>query len=223
MRKVIGKRLLESKQTIPHFYLTVDCQIDSLLKLREQINQTAPKTNNEPAHKISVNDFVIKAVAHALKAVPQANASWSDEGIILYNNIDVSVAVAINEGLITPIIKNADQKSLSHISNEMKELARRAKENTLKPEEFQGGGFTISNLGMYGIKEFEAIVNPPQAGILAVGAAEKRAIVKDDKIEAATVMCVTLSCDHRVVDGAVGAQFIQSFKNFIETPALMLV
>lgn len=223
MRKVIAKRLLESKQTIPHFYLTADCQIDSLLKLREQINQSAPKTNNEPIYKISVNDFVIKAAAHALKAVPQTNASWSDEGVIMYNNIDISVAVAIKEGLITPIIKNADQKSLSYISSEMKELANKAKTNSLKSEEFQGGGFTISNLGMYGIKEFKAIINPPQAGILAIGSAEKHPIVKGNTIEVGTIMCATLSCDHRVVDGAVGAMFLSAFKNFIENPALMIV
>jgi pyruvate dehydrogenase E2 component (dihydrolipoamide acetyltransferase) len=222
MRKVIAKRLLESKQNIPHFYLGVDCILDNLLAIREEMNAKAPKAGDAPAYKLSVNDFVIKASAHALKAVPEANASWSDNGLLQYNNIDISVAVPIDDGLITPIVKNADQKSLSAISNEMKDLIKRAKSNSLKADEFQGGGFSISNLGMYGIKEFNAIINPPQACIMAVGAAEKRPIVEDDEIEIATVMNITLSCDHRVVDGAVGARFLQAFKAYIENPAMML-
>ena len=222
MRKVIAKRLLESKQNIPHFYLGVDCILDNLLAIREEMNAKAPKAGDAPLYKLSVNDFVIKASAHALKAVPEANASWSDNGLLQYNNIDISVAVAIDDGLITPIVKNADQKSLSAISNEMKDLIKRAKSNSLKADEFQGGGFSISNLGMYGIKEFNAIINPPQACIMAVGAAEKRPIVEDDEIEIATVMNITLSCDHRVVDGAVGARFLQAFKAYIENPAMML-
>lgn len=223
MRKTIAKRLLDSKQTIPHFYLSVDCILDNLLAIREEMNSKAPKGGEAPLYKLSVNDFVIKASAHALKAVPEANASWSDNGLLQYNNIDISVAVAIEDGLITPIIKNADQKSLSLISNEMKDLIKRAKSSSLKADEFQGGGFSISNLGMYGIKEFNAIINPPQACIMAVGAAEKRPIIENDEIEIATVMNITLSCDHRVVDGAVGARFLQAFKAYIENPAMMLV
>jgi pyruvate dehydrogenase E2 component (dihydrolipoamide acetyltransferase) len=223
MRKVIAKRLVESKQTVPHFYLTVDCQLDELLKVREQINAKAPKNGDKAAYKISVNDFVIKASAQALRAFPKANASWSDEGIMIYNNVDISIAVAIEDGLITPIVKNADQKSLAQISAEMKDLAARAKTNSLKPEEFQGGGFSISNLGMYGIKQFNAIINPPQACILAVGVGEEKPVVRNGKLEIATVMTVTMSCDHRVIDGALGAELIQAFKNFIEQPAMMLV
>jgi pyruvate dehydrogenase E2 component (dihydrolipoamide acetyltransferase) len=223
MRKVIAKRLVESKQTVPHFYLTVECQLDNLMALRDEINKNAPKNGDTPLYKISVNDFIIKAAAHALRAVPGANSSWSDDGIIRYNNIDISVAVAIDEGLITPIVRNADQKSLGQISNEVKELAKRARVNALKPEEFQGGSFSISNLGMYGIKEFKAIINPPQACILAVGAAEKRPVIRDDKIEIATLMTISLSCDHRVVDGTMGAELLNACKQFIQNPALMLV
>lgn len=223
MRKVIAKRLVESKQTVPHFYLSVDCNIENLIALRQEINTRATQSDGSSSYKISVNDFVIKASAQALKTIPQANASWSENGIIFYNNIDISVAVAIADGLITPIIKNADQKSLSHISAEMKDLANRAKQNALKPEEFQGGGFSISNLGMYAIKEFKAIVNPPQACILAVGASEKRAVVINNEIKIAEVMTVSISCDHRVVDGALAAQLLNAFKAFIENPALMLV
>lgn len=219
MRKVIAKRLTESKSTVPHFYMSADCNIDQLLVLREQINQRA-----NGAFKISVNDFVIKACAVALRNNPKANASWSDEGIIQYNNVDISVAVAIEDGLITPIIQNADQKTLSQISNEMKDLATRAKKNALRPEEFQGGGFSISNLGMYGIKEFSAIINPPQSCILAVGASEKRVVVKQDgTFGAANIMTITISCDHRVVDGAIGAELMQTIKLFLEQPAMMFV
>jgi pyruvate dehydrogenase E2 component (dihydrolipoamide acetyltransferase) len=212
VRKIIAKRLTEAKITIPHFYLTVDCQIDRLLDLRRQLNETIEGT------KVSVNDFIIKGIAVGLKLVPAANASWAEEGVLIYKNIDVSVAVATPGGLVTPIIKKADTKSLQHISEEMKELASRARDNKLKPEEFQGGGFTVSNLGMYGVKEFAAIINPPQGCILAVGAGEQRPIVKDGQLAIATVMTCTLSVDHRVVDGAVGANFLATFKKLIEEP-----
>lgn len=221
IRRVIAKRLLESKQNIPHFYLSIECNIDRLLQLRQEMNSI---TNQEkPEYKISVNDCVIKAVALALAEVPEANASWGEEAILQYNNVDVSVAVAIDGGLITPIIRNADQKSLANISNEMKDLAKRARNNALKPEEFQGGGFSISNLGMYGIKQFQAIVNPPQACIMAVGASNKRPVVINDQISIATIMDISISCDHRVVDGTVGANFLASFKKFIENPLRLFI
>lgn len=221
IRRVIAKRLLESKQNIPHFYLSIECNIDRLLQLRQEMNSI---TNQEkPEYKISVNDCVIKAVALALAEVPEANASWTEESILQYNNVDVSVAVAIDGGLITPIIRNADQKSLANISNEMKDLAKRARNNALKPEEFQGGGFSISNLGMYGIKQFQAIVNPPQACIMAVGASNKRPVVINDQISIATIMDISISCDHRVVDGTVGANFLASFKKFIENPLRLFI
>lgn len=223
MRKVIAKRLLEAKLTVPHFYLTIDCEMDNLLTLRNEINGKAPQDKGNPLYKVSVNDFVIKASAHALKVVPKANASWSDDGIIRYNNIDIAVAVAIEDGLTTPIIRNADQKGIAQISNEMKELVKRAKANALRLEEFQGGSLSISNLGMYGIKQFSAIINPPQSCILAVGAAEQRAMVRENKIEIVTMMTATISCDHRVVDGALGAELLNAFKQFMENPALMLV
>jgi pyruvate dehydrogenase E2 component (dihydrolipoamide acetyltransferase) len=220
MRKVIAKRLCESKQTVPHFYLSIECEIDNLLKTRAEMNSTTSKEN--PEYKLSVNDFVIKAVAMALRKVPAANSSWTDEAILQYNNVDVSVAVAIDGGLITPIVKNADQKSLSVISNEMKDLAARARIGKLAPEEFQGGGFSISNLGMYGIKNFKAIINPPQSCILAIGTSSERAIVRNGQVAVANIMDVSLSCDHRVVDGAVGAEFLNWFKKYIENPVLML-
>jgi pyruvate dehydrogenase E2 component (dihydrolipoamide acetyltransferase) len=216
MRKVIANRLLESKQTIPHFYLTIECKIDSLITLREQINKDADK-------KISINDFIIKAVALTLKQMPEVNSSWSGEGIKKYTNVDVSVAVSVDQGLITPIIKKADTKTLSNISMEMKDLAARAKENKLRPEEFQGGGFTISNLGMFGIKQFCAIINPPQSCILAIGTTTKKPVVNGEKIEIASIMDVTLSCDHRVVDGVLGANFLNVFKNYLENPVRILV
>ncbi len=215
-RKVIAKRLTEAKQTVPHFYLTVDCAIDRLLELRKQLNETTDA-------KVSVNDFVIKAVAVGLRMVPAANASWAEEGILMYKNVDVSVAVATPNGLITPIIKKADQISIQQISRQMKDLAARARDNKLKPEEFQGGGFSISNLGMYGIKEFSAIINPPQGAILAVGAGEQRPIVKDGQLAIATMMSCTLSVDHRVVDGAVGAEFLTTFRKLIEEPIRLFV
>ncbi len=222
MRKVVAKRLLESKQQIPHFYLNLDIQLDDLLKVRAQINEKA--ANQELGYKISVNDFIIKASALAMKDNPIVNTSWYDDATVKYNNVDISVAVAIEGGLLTPIVQNADQKSLPQISNEMKDLAKRARGGELAPEEYTGGGFSISNLGMYGIKSFNAIVNPPQSAILAVGAGEKRAIVNGKgELESATVMTVTLSCDHRTVDGAVGAEFLNSLKAYLEKPALMLV
>ena len=221
MRKVIAKRLTESKQLVPHFYLTLDCEIDTLLKGREALNAQSPK--GEGAYKLSVNDFVIKATAMALRKIPAANVSWSDEGMIVYDRADISVAVAIPGGLITPIIYDAANKGLIQISSEMRDLAKRAKENKLKPEEFQGGTFSISNLGMYGIKHFEAVINPPQAGILAIGAGEQRAVVKNGQVTVANVMSVTLSADHRAIDGAVGAEFIAAFKKLIEEPLGMLL
>ena len=222
MRKVIAKRLTEAKQTIPHYYLTVDCEIDSLLKGRTALNAQAPE-KGEGAYKLSVNDFVIKAVAMALRQVPAANASWSDDGIIMYDRADISVAVALPSGLITPIIVDAANKGLIQISAEMKELAQKAKNNKLKPEEFQGGTFSISNLGMFGTKQFAAVINPPQAGIIAVGAGEQRPVVKNGQLAVATVMSCTLSADHRVIDGAIGAEFMAAFKKLIEEPLGMLL
>jgi pyruvate dehydrogenase E2 component (dihydrolipoamide acetyltransferase) len=218
MRKVIARRLLEAKATIPHFYLTVDCVIDDLLRLRGELNGR-PGAD----YKLSVNDFVIKASALALRKVPSANATWTDEAVRLYENVDISVAVATPEGLITPIVRKADTKGLAAISGEMKDLAARARDKKLKPEEFQGGGFSISNLGMYGIKEFAAIINPPQVAILAVGKAEQRPVVKNGALAIATVMTCTLSCDHRVVDGAVGAEFMQAFQGLIEDPLKIML
>ena len=221
MRKTIAKRLLQSKQTAPHFYLSIDCQIDKLLNIRKIINDEM--SSRESPCKVSVNDIIIKAVAMALQEIPEANASWNHDNIVYYNNIDISVAVAIDGGLITPIVKNADQKTVSTISKEMKELAGKARNNTLKPHEFQGGGFTVSNLGMFGIKNFHAIINQPQSCILAIGKGEKRAVVIEDKIQIASVMDVTLSCDHRSVDGAVGAKFLSCFQKYIENPTLIFL
>ena len=221
-RKTIARRLAESKRDIPHFYLTVDCEMDALLKLRGDLNARAPK-EGEGSYKLSVNDFVIRAVALALRRVPAANASWTEDAIRLYTNVDVSVAVATPMGLITPIIRRADTKGLAEISREIKDLAERARGAKLMPEEYQGGGFTISNLGMYGIKSFSAIINPPQSCILAIGAAEQRAVVKKGALAIATVMTCTLSVDHRSVDGAVGAEFLATFKPMIEDPTTMLL
>ncbi|WP_425364001.1 pyruvate dehydrogenase complex dihydrolipoamide acetyltransferase [Candidatus Tisiphia endosymbiont of Hybos culiciformis] len=220
IRKIIAKRLLESKQTIPHFYLSIECNMDKLFDIREDINKSLME---ESKIRISVNDFVILAVAKALKVVPEANASWDESAIRYYNNVDVSVAVAVDNGLITPVVRNADQKDLVTLSRELQTLIKKARDNKLTPEEFQGGGFSVSNLGMYGVKNFNAIINPPQSCILAIGASSKRPIVDNDQIKVATIMDVTLSSDHRVVDGAVGAKFLASFKKFIESPALMLI
>ncbi len=217
MRRVIARRLTESKQTVPHFYLTVDCEIDALLKIRSELNAKSD------AYRISVNDFVIRAAALGLRQVPAANASWSDEAILLWDTVDIAVAVALDDGLITPIVKQADRKGLATIANEAKDLAARARAGKLKLEEFQGGTFSISNLGMFGVREFAAVINPPQGGILAVGAGEKRPVVKDGALAVATVMSCTLSCDHRAVDGAVGAQFLAAFKKLIEDPLTMLL
>ncbi len=221
MRKVIARRLAESKRDAPHFYLTVDCEIDALLTTRKALNERSPE--GEGAYKISVNDFVIRAAALALRDVPAANASWTDAAIRVYRGVDVSVAVAIPDGLITPIVRGADQKGLAAISNEMKDLAKRAREGKLTPEEFQGGTFSISNLGMFGIKEFAAVINPPQGAILAVGAGGQRAVVKENALTIATVMSCTLSIDHRVVDGTVGATFLGVFKKYVEDPLSMLL
>ncbi len=222
MRKVIARRLTESKQQVPHFYLTVDCDIDKLLAGRASLNAKSPE-KGPGAFKLSVNDFIIKAVAVALRQVPNANASYSDDGMLLWDNVDISVAVAIPGGLITPIVRNADKKGLVDISNTMKDLAVRAKDGKLKPEEFLGGTFSISNLGMFGIKDFAAVINPPQGCILAVGAGEQRAVVKNGALAVATVMSVTLSVDHRVVDGSVGAEFLAAFKKIVEDPLSMLL
>jgi pyruvate dehydrogenase E2 component (dihydrolipoyllysine-residue acetyltransferase) len=224
MRRTIAARLTASVQTIPHFYLTVDCDIGKLLEAREEINATAPKDKDgKPVYKLSVNDFVIKALALALKRIPDANVSWTEAGMLKHKHSDIGVAVAMPNGLITPIIRNAESKSLSTISNEMRELASRARARKLKPQEYQGGTTAISNLGMYGIKDFTAVINPPHATILAVGAGEERAVVRNGKIEAAHIMSVTMSCDHRAVDGALGAELIGVFKALIENPVMMLV
>ena len=224
MRKTIAKRLTESKQSIPHFYLSVDCELDKLLELRTQINDSAPvDSDGKPEFKLSVNDFIIKAHALALIAVPDANSSWTDAGMLIHKHADIGVAVAIEGGLITPIIRKAEQKKLSVISAEMKDLATRARSRKLMPEEYQGGSTAISNLGMFGIKDFSAVINPPHATILAVGAGLQQPVVKNGELKVATVMTVTLSTDHRAVDGVLGAQLLQAFKGYIETPVSMLV
>jgi pyruvate dehydrogenase E2 component (dihydrolipoamide acetyltransferase) len=227
MRKTIARRLTEAKSTIPHFYLTVDIELDALLALRTQINNAAPVTKTDkgeaPAYKLSVNDMVIKALALALKAVPDANVSWTDSALVKHRHADVGVAVSIPGGLITPIVRKADEKTLSVISNEMKDLAARARGRKLKPEEYQGGTTAVSNLGMFGVKDFAAVINPPHATILAVGAGEERAVVKNGEIKIATVMSVTLSTDHRAVDGALGAELVAAFKRIVENPLSMLV
>ena len=219
MRKIIAQRLQEAKQTVPHFYLTIDCEIDELLKVRKELN------GRSDAFKISVNDFVVRASALALRKVPECNASWINGGLRLYSGVDISVAVAIDDGLVTPILRNADHKGLGALSEEMKELAARARAKPmgLMPEEYQGGTFSISNLGMFGIKEFAAIINPPQSMILAIGAGEQRPVVKDGALAVATMMSCTLSVDHRVVDGAAGARFLGAFKGLIEDPLTMLL
>jgi len=224
MRRTIAQRLTASVQTVPHFYLTMDCDIGKLLAAREEINATAPKDKEKkPLYKLSVNDFVIKAMAIALQRIPDCNVSWTEGGMLKHKHSDIGVAVAMPGGLITPIIRNAETKSLSTISAEMKDFAARARARKLKPEEYQGGTTAISNLGMYGIKDFTAVINPPHATILAVGTSEERAVVRGGKIEAAHIMSVTLSCDHRAVDGALGAELIGAFKMLIENPVMMMV
>jgi pyruvate dehydrogenase E2 component (dihydrolipoamide acetyltransferase) len=224
MRRTIAQRLTASVQTVPHFYLTMDCDIGKLLAAREEINATAPKDKEKKLlYKLSVNDFVIKAMAIALQRIPDCNVSWTEGGMLKHKHSDIGVAVAMPGGLITPIIRNAETKSLSTISAEMKDFAARARARKLKPEEYQGGTTAISNLGMYGIKDFTAVINPPHATILAVGTSEERAVVRNGKIEAAHIMSVTLSCDHRAVDGALGAELIGAFKMLIENPVMMMV
>jgi pyruvate dehydrogenase E2 component (dihydrolipoamide acetyltransferase) len=224
MRRTIAQRLTASVQTVPHFYLTIDCDIGELLAAREQINAKAPKDKEQkPAYKLSVNDFVIKAMAVALQRIPACNVTWTEAGMLRHKHSDIGVAVAMPGGLITPIIRNAELKSLSAISNEMKDFAARARARKLKPEEYQGGTTAVSNLGMYGINHFTAVINPPHASILAVGASEERAVVRGGKIEAAHIMSVTLSCDHRAIDGALGAELIGAFKLLIENPVMMMV
>jgi len=224
IRKIIAQRLVQAKLTIPHFYLTIDCNIGKLLAAREEINAAAPKDKDgKPAWKLSVNDFVIKALAIALMHVPDANVTWTEGGMLKHKHADVGVAVAIPGGLITPIVRQADMKPLSLISNEMKDYAARARARRLKPEEYQGGTTAVSNLGMYGIKEFYAVINPPHATILSVGAGEERAVAKAGKIEVAQLMTVGLATDHRAVDGALGAQLLGAFKALIENPVMMVV
>jgi pyruvate dehydrogenase E2 component (dihydrolipoamide acetyltransferase) len=223
MRKIIAARLLQAKQTIPHFYLTISCDIENLLEVRERLNAHAPRDKEKaPLWKLSVNDFVIKALALALQRVPDANVTWTDGGMLKHKHSDVGVAVAVEGGLFTPVIRNADTKTLSQISLEMKDLAARARKRRLAPHEYQGGTTAVSNLGMFGIENFSAVINPPHATILAVGAGEKRAVVIGEEIKARTMMSCTLSCDHRAVDGALGAQLLQAFKALIEEPALMM-
>jgi pyruvate dehydrogenase E2 component (dihydrolipoamide acetyltransferase) len=224
MRRTIAQRLTASVQSIPHFYETMDCDIGRLMAAREEINAAAQKNKDgKPAYKLSVNDFVIKALALALQRIPDANVIWTEAGLLKHKHSDIGVAVALPGGLITPIVRNAETKSLSAISNEMRDLAARARDRKLKPHEYQGGTSSVSNLGMYGIKDFTAVINPPQSTILAVGTGEERAVVRNGKIEAATIMSVTLSCDHRAIDGALGGQLIVAFKTLIENPVMMVV
>lgn len=224
MRSIIAKRLQESKQEIPHFYLSVDCNVDELLKAREFINSSSPKDKEgKPCYKISVNDIVVKSVASALKLKNFMNCSWNCDSILYYNNIDISVAVSIQDGLITPIIKNVDQKGLIQISCEIKELAKKARENKLRPDEFQGGGITISNLGMYGIDSFKAIVNPPQACIISVGSVSEKPVVKNNQISIGNIMNVGISVDHRAIDGSKAAEFLSELRKILENPVLAIL
>lgn len=225
MRRTIAARLVEAKQTIPHFYLTTDVELDALMEAREQANAKAKRgPDGKPLYRLSVNDFLIKALAAALQRVPAANAAWAEDRILYFEPSDISVAVAIEGGLITPVLRNVEKKSIAAVSTEMRELAARAKARKLKPEEYQGGSTTISNLGMFGVREFSAIINPPQATILAIGAAERRPVeAKGGGIQFVTRMTVTMSCDHRVVDGALGAELLATFKGFVEQPLTALV
>ena len=223
VRRVIARRLSESKQFVPHFYVSIDVELDRLLALRGELNEAAPK-DGPGQYKLSVNDLLIKAVAVALRRVPGVNASYTDEAIIQYDDVDISVAVSIPDGLITPIVRRADAKSLSQISREAKALIARARDGKLKPDEFQGGSFSISNMGMYGVRDFSAIINPPQGAILAIGAGDRRAVVREgDRIEVASVMTCTLSVDHRVIDGALAAQWMAVFKSVVESPMSLVV
>ncbi len=222
VRKVIARRLTEAKSSIPHFYVSMDIEIDALLKLREELNAKSPK-EGPSAFRLSVNDLIIKAAALTLRRVPKVNASFTEDAIVMYDDVDISVAVSIPDGLITPIVRKADQKGLAAISNEMKDLAARARNGKLKPEEFQGGGFSISNMGMYGVSEFAAIINPPQSAILAVAAGQQRPVVKNGALAIATVMTCTMSVDHRVVDGALGAEWLAAFKVIVEDPLSLML
>ncbi|HVZ09791.1 pyruvate dehydrogenase complex dihydrolipoamide acetyltransferase [Rhodopila sp.] len=223
MRKVIARRLAEAKSTIPHFYVSMDIELDAMIAIQEQLNARAPAKDQPGAYFITINDVVIKATAAALRRVPEVNASWTDDGMVFYDDVDISVAVAIPDGLITPIIRKADQKGLLTISREMRDLAARARAGRLKPEEFQGGGFSISNMGMFGVSEFAAIINPPQAAILAVATGAKRPVVKNGALAVATVMTCTLSVDHRVIDGALGARWLKEFKAILEDPLSLML
>ncbi len=223
MRLTIARRLVESKSTVPHFYVSADCRLDALLKLRTEINASAPTLDGKPTYKLSINDMVIKAWALSLKAIPMANVTWTDDAMLCHEQVDIGVAVSVEGGLITPIIRRADTKRLSDISNEMKDMAARAKSRKLKSEEYNGGTTAISNLGMFGVKNFNAIINPPHATILAVGAGEERGVWEKGVFVPATLMTVTLSVDHRAVDGALGAETLQAFRSFIEKPMAMLV
>jgi len=222
MRKVVAARLTEAKQTIPHFYLSLDCKIDALLEAREQINAAAPLKDGKPAYKLSVNDFVMKAWAAALMKVPTANATWAGDSILYHKHADVAVAVAVPGGLFTPVVKACDTKSLRQISDEVKDLAGRARSKKLMPQEYQGGTSSVSNLGMYGIKNFQAVINPPHGTILAVGVGEERVYAEKGQVKVANFMTVTLICDHRAVDGALGAEVLAEFKGLIENPVMML-
>jgi pyruvate dehydrogenase E2 component (dihydrolipoamide acetyltransferase) len=222
MRKAIARRLTSAKTLIPHYYLTIDCDIGALTEVRARLNARAPKEGSG-AYKLSVNDFVLKAAAEALMRNPEVNSSWTDSALLRHRHADIGVAVDLNPGLITPIVFHAETKGLIEISNEVRSLAERAKAKKLKPQEFEGGTFSISNLGMFGIRDFTAVINPPQSAILAVGTGEERAVVKDGKVIGATILSVTMGCDHRVIDGATGARFLQTFKTFVEEPASMLL
>jgi pyruvate dehydrogenase E2 component (dihydrolipoamide acetyltransferase) len=222
IKRVTARRLTEAKQTVPHFYVSIDVELDALLKLRADLNSRSPK-DGPGAFKLSVNDLLIKACAVTLRRVPRVNASFTDAGIFQYDDVDISVAVSIPDGLITPIIRHADQKGLAAISGEAKSLIERARAGKLKPEEFQGGSFSISNMGMYGVRDFAAIINPPQAAILAVAAGEQRPVVRDGQLAVATVMTVTLSVDHRVIDGALAAEWIAAFKSLVQDPLSLML
>ena len=223
MRKVIARRLTEAKSSIPHFYVSMDIELDAMIAIQEQLNAKSPAREQPGSYFITINDFVIKAAAATLKRVPEVNASWTDEGMVFYDDVDISVAVSIPDGLITPIVRRADQKGLLTISREMRDLATRARAGKLKPEEFQGGGFSISNMGMFGVKEFSAIINPPQSAILAVATGAKRPVVRDGALAIATVMTCTLSVDHRAVDGALGARWLREFKTILEDPLSLML